>query len=306
MSSTFHATACQRLAAFAGLAIFFLSPTGTMAQLGPVPEKLNLFQLVARSELVAQVRVRSGSLKYAIVEVQEALKGTAPFPVLRIAFRDFNFTRGPGEDQIVFADGQEEILFLVPHGRNPRRRKDREKNMDLYTLFRGQQGRITVPAEGPGVLLEAIRRLSEVSRLDPTSQAENLEGLLDSPDPVLLQTALAEIERLRTPRPSLLFRLIGLLGSHSATLRIGSLRVMALIFASGRIGDESLDGARAALAAALERARNDPDETVRAQAVASIAVWPARHEVQGELQAIAGADPAQAVRYEAEKALVKP
>ena len=306
MNATIHSTACRRLAAFAGLAIFFLSPTGAMAQLGPVPEKLNLFQLVARSELVTRVRVRSGSLKYAIVEVQETLKGTTPFPVLRIAFRDFNFTRGPGEDQIVFPDGQGEILFLVPHGRNARRRKDREKNKDLYALFCGQQGRITVPAEGPGVLMETLRRLSEVSRLDPTSQMENLEGLLDSPNPLLLQTALAEIERLRAPRPSLLFGLIGLLGSHSATLRIGSLRVMALIFASGGIGDESLEGARAALAAALERARNDPDETVRAQAVASIAVWPVRHEVQGELQAIAGADPAQAVRYEAEKALFKP
>ncbi|MEK7282446.1 MAG: hypothetical protein AAB249_01435, partial [Acidobacteriota bacterium] len=99
MSVTSGGRSIRKLAAFAGLAIFFLSPTGAMAQLGPVPEKLNLFQLVARSELVAHVRVRSGSLKCAIVEVQEALKGTAPFPVLLIAFRDFNFNRGPGEGQ---------------------------------------------------------------------------------------------------------------------------------------------------------------------------------------------------------------
>ncbi|MBI1950562.1 MAG: hypothetical protein HYS34_04280 [Acidobacteria bacterium] len=267
---------------------------------------MNLFQLVARSELVAHVRIRSGSLRFAIVEVQEPMKGTAPFPVLRIAFRDFNMSRGPGDDPIVFPDGQEEILFLVPHGRNARRRKDREKNRDLYTLFHGRQGRLTVPAEGPGVLIQAIRRLSEVSRLDPASQAEALDGLLGGSNPLLLQTALAEIERLQSARPRLLPRLIGLLASPAAMLRVGSLRVIARIFASGRIGDESLDGARAALAAVLERARNDPDESVRAQAVASIAVWPERQEVQRDLKAIAGTDPAQAVRYEAEKALFKP
>ena len=300
------ATGCRRFGASACLALFLLSPTDAIAQFGPVPEELNLFQLVARSELVAHVRVRSGSLKFAIVEVQEALKGTAPFPVLRIAFRDFNLSRSSGEELIVFPDGQEEVLFLVPHGRNARRQKVREKNKDLYTLYRGRQGRLTVPGEGPGVLMQAIRRLSEVSRLDPASQAEALEGLLGGSNPLLLQTALAEIERLRATRPALFPRLIALLASSSARLRVVSLRVMAQIFASARIEDESLDSARAALAAVLERARNDPDETVRAQAVASMAVWPEREDVQRDLKTIAGTDPAQAVRYEAEKALFRP
>ena len=87
---------------------------------------------------------------------------------------------------------------------------------------------------------------------------------------------------------------------------MGSLRVMAQIFASGRIGDDSLDAAQSALAAVLERARNDPDDDVRTQAVLSMAAWPNRREVQGELKAIAGTDKAQAVRYEAERALLRP
>jgi hypothetical protein len=305
-----HATARRivrlKSAAAACLSAFLLGPAAALAQLGPEPERLNLFQLVARSDLVAHVRVRSGSLKHAVVEVQEALKGRTPFPVLRVAFRDFNFTRHPGEDLIVFPDGQDEILFLVPYGANLRRRKDREKNRDLFTLFRGREGRITVPAEGPEALLGAVRRLSEIARLDPASQVEALEGLLDSPNPFLLQTALAEIERLRTAGSALLHRLIGFLGSPSATMRTGSLRVIAQIFASGKGGDDSLDEARAALAAVLERARNDGDETVRAQAVAAMAVWPDRREVEGELKTIAGTDRSQSVRYEAEKALFRP
>jgi len=275
-------------------------------QLGPVPETLNLFQLVARTDLVVHVRIRSGSLKYAIVDVQESLKGTSPFPVLRIAFRDFNFTRAAGTDAIVFPDGQEEILFLSPYGRTTRKKKDRDKNKDLFTLFRGSQGRLTVPGEGRNVPLEAVRRLAEIGRLDPSSQTEALEGLLESPNPILLETALSEIERLRDPRAPLLPRLIGLLASPSPPIRIGSLRVMAQIFASGRIGDDSLDAAQTALAGVLERARNDPDEEVRTQAVLALAAWPNRREVQGELRAIAGTDKAQAVRYEAERALLRP
>jgi len=67
-----------------------------------------------------------------------------------------------------------------------------------------------------------------------------------------------------------------------------------------------LDDARAALLAVLERAHNDQDESVRVQAVTAVAAWPSRHEVEGDLRAIAGGDPAQAVRYEAERALFDP
>ena len=63
--------------------------------------------------------------------------------------------------------------------------------------------------------------------------------------------------------------------------------------------------ARAALLAVLERAHSDAEESVRVQAVAAVAAWPNRHEVEGDLRAIAGADRAQAVRYEAERALFR-
>jgi len=58
------------------------------------------------------------------------------------------------------------------------------------------------------------------------------------------------------------------------------------------------------LESVLERARNDPDETVRVAAVAAVAIWPQRSDVEGDLRAIAAQDPAQMVRYEAERALL--
>jgi len=273
------------------------------AQLGPAPEPLNLFQLIARSDLVALVKVRNGSLKYAMVDLVEALKGTPPGPRLRIAFRDFNFTRGANEEMIVFPDGQQEILFLVPY-KTPRRKKDIEKFKDLFTLYKGRQGRITLPAEGPGIVLDAIRELSKISSLDAARQVEALRRLLDSPNPFLLEASLSEIERLRVADTPLLAKLVTFLVSPSEGLKTRSLRVIAQVFGSeGPSGDSALDEARAALAAVLERARNDSAESVRVQAVAAMAAWPRRVDVEGDLRAIAGTDQAQAVRYEAEKAL---
>jgi hypothetical protein len=286
------------------LAAFLAEAAPCFAQLGPTPEPLNLFQMIARSDLVALVKVRDGSLKYAMVDLVEALKGTPPGPRLRIAFRDFNFTRGANEEMIVFPSGQQEILFLVPF-RTPRRKKDIEKFKDLFTLYKGRQGRITLPAEGPGIVLEAIRSLSEISSLDAARQVEAFRGLLNSSNPFLLEASLAEIERLRVADTSLLTKLITFLVSPSADLKTRSLRVIAQVFGSeGASGDSALDEARAALAAVLERAHNDSAESVRVQAVAAMAAWPRRVDVEGDLRSIAGTDRAQAVRYEAERALL--
>jgi hypothetical protein len=288
------------------VALLSLSRSSAFAQLGPKPEILNLFQLIARADLVTLVAVHKGSLKYAEVDVLEALKGTPPGPHLRIAFRDFNFTRGPSDDVIIFPDGQREILFLVPY-KTIVRKKDIEKFKDLFTLFKGRQGRMTLPAEGPEIVLEAIRRLAQIGGLDAASQVAELRGLLDSSNPFLLEASLSELERLRVANSSLLPKMILFLGSPSPTLRTQALRLLAQIFESERgTGDEVLDDARAALLAVLERAHNDREESVRVQAVAAVAAWPNRHEVEGDLRAIAGADRAQAVRYEAERALFKP
>ena len=288
------------------VSLLSLSCSSAFAQIGPKPEILNLFQLVARADLVTLVAVHKGSLKYAEVDVVEALKGTPPGPHLRIAFRDFNFTREPSDDVIVFPDGQKEILFLVPYKTNVRK-KDIEKFKDLFTLFKGRQGRMTLPSEGPEIVLEAIRRLARIGGLDAASQVAELRALLDSPNPFLLEASLSELERLRVADSSLLPKMIVLLGSPSPTLRSHALRLLGQIFGSERgTGDEVLDDARAALLAVLERAHNDRDESVRVQAVAAVAAWPNRHEVEGDLRAIAHADGAQAVRYEAEKALFKP
>ena len=267
---------------------------------------LNLFQRIARADLVVHVKVREGALKYARVEVIEALKGEPPAKELRIAFRDYNFDRPPGTEPIVLTDGREEILLLAPYGRVGRK----PRNLDLYEILRGPEGRITVPPEGARALLDAFRRLATITRLDPAGQIEALRDLLASDNPDLTIASLEEILRLRALTTGQFPRLITLARGPSPTLRSFALRGMARLFSGprdgGGPGDSGLEEARAALAAALERARNDTEEGVRVEAVAAIAAWPVRGQVEGELRAIADQDPAQAVRYEAERALFRP
>jgi hypothetical protein len=269
-------------------------------------EPLNLFQRTARATLVVHVRVRAGALKYAQVDVIRALKGEPPARSLRIAFRDYNLHRPQGGEPLVFPDGEEEILFLVPYGPVPRSQRKRAKNVDLFELMLGPQGRITVPAEGSAAFVDAIGRLAGIASLDPASQVESLRNLLDDPNPDLIESALDEILRLRAATPALYPRLGRLIRNPSPSLRARSLRLVTLLFGGtgSALEEDPLDLARETLALVRERARNDPDEPVRVQAVLALAAWRDRHEVAGDLQAIARQDRSQLVRFEAERALL--
>jgi hypothetical protein len=287
----------------AALMVCLASGEVPLAQVAGGTAPLNLFQLTARADLVVHVRVREGALKFATVEVLDSIKGTPPAARLRIAFRDFNWTRGLRDDPIVFPDGQEEILFLVPHAPAARSKK----HLDLFELFQGPQGRITVPAEGAGPILRAVRRLAALASADPAAQIDGLRGLLAGEDHRLIEVALEEFARLRAADPSLYPDLERLLRSPSAAIRSRTLRILGQVFSVGS-RDENAgadDRARMALAGVIERARNDREEAVRVEAVVAMAAWHARREVEPELRAIARQDPAQAVRYEAEKALYR-
>jgi hypothetical protein len=267
------------------------------------PVRLNLHQRIARSELVVHVKIREGALKYALVDVIETFKGTLPAEELRIAFRDFNLSRGWEVEPIVFPDGQEEILFLLPY----RYAGKKEKNRDLFELLRGGEGRITVPAEGALALIDAVRLLSGLAGEDPATQVKEFEGQIDSRNTYLAETALDELLRLQAASPEIYGDLIPLLTSPSPGIRSRGLRLMEQIFSSIRHDPmgESPDQAEFALAAVIERARNDEKTEVRVLAVRTMAAWPDLGKIEAELRAIADQDRSQDVRYEAERVLYR-
>jgi hypothetical protein len=294
-----------RLLAFAAVWIASLANSPMAAPVRPetTVASLNLFQRIARADLVVKVRIRNGGVRYAIVDVQESLKGSAPAPSLRIAFRDYNFFRPPGTDPIIFPDGEEDILLLVPYTEVKRT----DKTRDLYELYGGPSGRYALPAEGSAIFAEAVRRLIPIASLDPTAQVDALWSCLETDNPYLLEAALDEIDRLRAVSPKLFVRLVGILNARSASIRILSLRLIGRVFAvspAQESDDLAAEQSRDALNAVLERARGDGDESVRQAAVEAIVAWPRRPEVRGDLESIARLDPAQAVRYVAQRALL--
>jgi hypothetical protein len=270
-------------------------------------EPLNLFQNVARADLIVHVRVRDGALRYAVVQVLGVLKGDAPDSTLRIAFRDFNFDRPTGTDPIVFPDGQEELLFLTPDMAVRRN----EKNRDLYQLYGGADGRFTVPAEGSGILLQAIGRLVSVAALDPARQLDQLRELIDNQSLYLSEASLDELERLRAATPELYPRLVALLSRPAPALRLRATRLLRSLFAAAAGGEEDGDVSvlpdqpRTALAALLALARTDPEVEVRVAAVSAAAAWPHPQDIAADLRSIAERDADQAVRYEAKRAIFR-
>jgi hypothetical protein len=267
--------------------------------------QLSVFQRIARSLLVVHVRVNKGSLKYARMDIIEAIKGESPGPTLRVAFRDHNWLREPGVESIVFTDGEEEILFLV---KNPRR-KVKEKYRDLFDLFEGPLGRMTLPAEGGGVVLDALHTLVAISYMDPVTQAEGFLALMQSPNGFLQEAALDEIIRMRSAGPVNFTDLVALLRHRAPVIRSRALILLRQIFSTGMVDDTGAgigpDQAFATLGAVIERARNDDSADIRLVAVAAMAAWPARHDIEPGLRAIADQDPSQMVRYEAERALFR-
>lgn len=288
-----------RITIAAGLA----SLTVTSGAYADSKERLNLYQMVARSELVVRVRVREGALRYALVDVIEEFRGEAPTDRLRIVFRDFNTARQRKEGAIIFPDGQEEILFLVPY----RYAKNKEKHRDLFELFHGAQGRITVPAEGTDALLDALRHLASMVGMDPASQLGELKKQIGIPNNYLLETALDELLRMSAGTPYLYPSLIPLLTNPSPGIRVRSIRLIEGIFASSLFDPlgESPDQAGFALSAIIERARNDEVVEVRVWAVRTMAAWRDRQKVESELRAIAASDRSQEVRLEAERVLYR-
>lgn len=288
------------------LAVLWPGGPSTGSDLNTAPEmSLDLFQRVARADLVVHTETHDGTLRYAVVDVLETLKGSSPAPRLRISFRDFNLQRRPGMGPITFPNHQEEILFLARMIHSARRK---EKDLDLFELQGGSDGRISLPAEGSGQLLDAVRQLVSLAERDPISQIEGLSRMLDGTNVILTESALDEIDRLRAATPLYHGRLMRLLASPSPGLRLRSLRLIGTTFRmlEGSVADPIADHqGSAVLAAVLERARNDPEEAVRAAAVTAVADWPTWSDVEAEIRSIATRDPAQLVRYEAERALYR-
>ena len=134
---------------------------------------LTLFQLTARADLIARIRVKDGSLRLAILDVLDGLKGEAPADRIRLDFRDLNLSP-QGQGMVTFRDGEEFILFMSTKSW----RKPKEKNRDIFDLTHGRRGIMPLPPEGWGIDVGAVKQLVSLTERGPEEQ---VLGLRESP-----------------------------------------------------------------------------------------------------------------------------
>jgi hypothetical protein len=179
------------------------------------------------------------------------------------------------------------------------------KGGDRYTLTRGRFGRFTLPREGEGIYLEAVREFAQLVALkDHVELFKRLKGLLHSPNPILVDAGLNEVWKLDLMESGLVPVVMSYYRDPAPKRRIAALKLMGRLFAKMGERERSPDFQAGTLPPLIAMARNDLDETVRVAAVDSLGAWggPAVSET---LREIAKQDAAQAVRYEAQLILLR-
>lgn len=262
-------------------------------------DPLTLFQLLSRADYLVRAQVMDGSGRYAIVEVLKSYKADPPKSLLRIDFREFNLSP-KGQGMVVFKKDEEYLLFLMTKAWY----KPSEKNANILDLLHGRRGRIVLPPEGFGAILDAVETLVPVTLATPEAQLEGLRRYMVSENAPLQEAALEELIRLRAAVPADLRSLMRLVGDSSGLTRVSALTLLTLIFAATD-ADHADDERRAALTLVLGSARGDAVESVRIESVRALAAWPIVQDVAGDLRAISKQDSAQSVRYEAERSLFR-
>ncbi|MEE9230864.1 MAG: HEAT repeat domain-containing protein [Acidobacteriota bacterium] len=259
---------------------------------------LSLFEKPAMSTLVVRGKVIRGDLRLAEIEIEEVLKGFYDEPRLWIVFRLDNFTRRIWEEKVEFSNGERVLLFMKPfediRGENPR--------PDRFSLVYGHQGKVTLPPEGANALLEATRRFVHVQeQADIEKMYEDLQSFLSDPNPLVLEAGLQQMVRLRLGRPEQIRAVLPILDHAVPDFRRGALMLLAQMYEDRDLWQAQLNNEDHLLTHLLTRAREDEDTAVRKEAVRTLEAR-GKTDILPALEQIAGTDPKQSVRFQAQLA----
>lgn len=260
--------------------------------------QLSLYDKPAQSELVVRGRVRRGDLRLADVAVEEVLKGNYDRSELSVVFRLDNFTRKLWEDKVVFRSDEPVLLFLKPFEKE----SGGQPHAERFTLVRGTQGKVELPAEGAEAILEAVRRFIRVqAQTDIAQTGQDLRAFLSARNPLVVEAGLQQVHRLRLAEPRTVRALLPLTEHPVPDFRRGALRILAQVFEDQNRAGEVLAEEDHMVALVLSRAREDEDVEVRAEAVRTLEAR-GKRDVLAALEKIAREDPTQQVRFQAELA----
>jgi hypothetical protein len=257
--------------------------------------QLTLYEKPAQSDLVVRGKVVRGDLRLAEVAVDEVLKGKYERPTLFVVFRLDNFTRKNWEEKVLFQNGESVLLFLKPFEKESGERPF----ADRFSLVRGVQGKVDLPAEGSEAILDATRRFVRVqAQTDIDQSRRELVAFLRDPNPLVVEAALQEVQRLRLGREAGVPDLLKLLAHPSPEFRQGALRILGQALDHRTNGGPPLPNEDHVVGLILGRAREDEADEVRVAAVRALEAR-GKRDVVAVLEQIARTDPRQMVRFEA-------
>jgi hypothetical protein len=257
--------------------------------------QLTLFEKPAQSDLVVRGRVIRGDLRLAEVAVEEVLKGEYERPSLFVVFRLDNFTRKNWEEKVLFRNGEPVLLFLKIFAKE----SGEKPYADRFSLVRGVQGKVDLPAEGAAAILDATRRFVRVqAQTDIEQSRRELAAFLEDPNPLVVEAGLQEVHRLRLALEKSVPRLLRLLDHPSPVFRQGALRILGQVLDRRTDGAQSLPNEDHVVSLILGRAREDETVEVRVEAVRALEAR-GKRDVVAVLEQIARTDPRQSVRFEA-------
>jgi hypothetical protein len=276
---------------------------------------LTLYQKTARASLVARVRSTSDSARRPRLDVLAVYKGRyASSHLFIVPFREDYANPKPWLRTEVFRKGREYVLFLDPYDPTkeddaftsgpPRPQADEPENQ-LFVVLNANRGVLDIPSEGEEALIGALKRFGEILALrehDP--QAEAFRDFLRESNPYLVEAGLAEVARFRLATEEDLEPLLAILASPRAIYRRGAARILGQLGEEARLTGRALREHGEVFDQVANRAFNDRDPGVRAEAARSIGLF-GGSGAREILMRIGRQDPDQEVRYQAEVALLE-
>jgi hypothetical protein len=267
-----------------------------LALTGPATAgELNLYEWLAVAPVVVVGENLRTYGKYADFRVEVALRGDlAPSDEIRVNVRRANRDRNRivDRDALRFDKGLSYALLLVPVPLG-------DKAPPTFEFARGVRGGRELPAEGRAAWLDAAARLVEIQRLNDDRHTWRQFGeMVESTNPVLLDTALEMLVKFRRGDHGLLGELRPLLDHPSGRLRELTATLIGQILAPASGKEGPPPDAEALQSELAARARRDPAVPVRVAATLALGSFDGE-EALALLEAIALEDPDQEVRYAA-------
>jgi hypothetical protein len=263
--------------------------------------ELDLYEKIALAPLVVRARLESAPQRLARMQVLEVVKGEYTAPTLDIVYRLANFERPYGQEKIVFEEGEEMLLFLVP----AEDWRGRKVDPGRFILFKGPDGKLVLPVEGRQAWLDAARRLAPLASLrDSADLFAALSGLLREKNPILLQIGLRQARKHGFGGEEVAEAVLELVRRQDTPFRAEALELAAEMVERPARGSRTLALRDHLVGIATAIADEAPEPAVRRAAVRLLAS-DATPAARAKLQAISELDPSQDVRYEAALAVYR-